>query len=262
MIKTKKNNTIKTKKYNTIKTKKTNTIKKNNTIKKIKTNKKYKPYTNNKTIKKQYGKGIFNTVSGQIFSNTGKTNLSYRGVGSKFANKSKTRINYLTNGKKKPDLLNIFYAYKTPYQININKSSLNTIYESSKVSTAPYIRVDNHNKFLFVIILPALTPDSKPKLLWAINFKSRVQHNKIISYSLPNQPINTIFKLLFKLYRYPDNVTKLFSIKNNMTIKRKKAMRKLNKYLIKKNMLNNVVANYSISVRQDKDGISNDFFKL
>ena len=47
-----------------------------------------------------------------------------------------------------------------------------------------------------------------------------------------------------------------------MTIKRKKAMRKLNKYLIKKNMLNNVVANYSISVRQDKDGISNDFFKL
>jgi hypothetical protein len=256
MITIKKNNTIKTKKNKTIKTKK------NKSIKKIKTHKKYKPYIKNKTIKTQYGKGIFNAVSGQIFSNTGKRNLSYRGVGSKFAKKSKTRINYLTNGKKKTDLLNIFYAYKTPYQININKSSLNTIYESSKVSTAPYIRVDNHNKFLFVIILPALTPDSKPKLLWAVNFKNRVQHNKIISYSLPNQPINTTFKLLFKLYRYPDNVTKLFSIKNNMTIKRKKAMRKLNKYLIKKNMLNNVVANYSISVRQDKNGISNDFFKL
>ena len=47
-----------------------------------------------------------------------------------------------------------------------------------------------------------------------------------------------------------------------MVIKRGKALRKLNKYLIKKNMLNNIVEKYSISVRQDKDGISNDFFKL
>ena len=88
------------------------------------------------------------------------------------------------------------------------------------------------------------------------------QYNKVIGYSLPKQPTNTIFKLIFKLYRYPDHITNFFSIKNNMVIKRQKAMRKLNKYLIKQNMVNNTVSNYLINVKQDKDGISNNFFKL
>jgi len=260
MIKLNKNTIIKNKqnitKKKSIKSLYTNTIKKKLKTNKIKKDKKYK------NIKTQYGKGILKSLSGEIFTNMGvkqsKTNI----IGSKFLNSSKKSIKSLQSDKKKNDLLNIFYAYKTPYQININKSSLNTIYQSSKLATAPHIHIDNHNSFLFVIILPALNTESKPKLLWAINFKSRVQYNKVITYSLPKLPINTNFKLIFKLYRYPDHINNFFSIKNSMVIKRGKALRKLNKYLIKKNMLNNIVEKYSISVRQDKDGISNDFFKL
>ena len=251
MITIKKNNTIKTKKYKTTINKRQITSKYNT----IKTKK-------NKTIKTQYGKGILNTLTSQVFSNTGHRNLSYKGIGSKFKNASIKKINYLQGTNQKTDLLTIFYAYKTPYQININQSSLNKIYESSKLAAAPYIMIDNHNNFLFVIILAAPNSASKPKLLWAVNFKNRVQYNKVIGYSLPKQPTNTIFKLIFKLYRYPDHITNFFSIKNNMVIKRQKAMRKLNNYLIKQNMVNNTVSNYLINVKQDKDGISNNFFKL
>jgi len=246
MITLKKNKTIKTKKNKTIKTKKNKTIK----------------TKKNKTIKTQYGKGILNTLTSQVFSNTGHRNLTYKGIGSKFKNAQITQIKYLKGTNQKTDLLNIFYAYKTPYQININQSSLNKIYESSKLATAPHIMIDNHNNFLFVIILAAPNLASKPQLLWAVNFKNRVQYNKVIGYSLPKQPTNTIFKLLFKLYRYPDHIKNFFSIKNSMVIKRTKAMRKLNKYLIKKNMLNNVVSHYLINVKQDNYGISNDFFRL
>ena len=103
----------------------------------------------------------------------------------------------------------------------------------------------------------------KPKLLWAIDLKNGSKLNSIINYLLPKQPLNQKYKLLFKLYKYPDNIVNTFNLKNSIIIKQKKAFRKLQKYLIKHNMENRLVLTEQISVKQDKgSGIDNIFSKL
>ena len=76
--------------------------------------------------------------------------------------------------------------------------------------------------------------------------------NTIIGYLVPQQPMGTISTILFKLYRYPPNTINTFKIKNSMVVKRRRAFRKLKKYLRHHNMVNSVVVTKQISVRQDK----------
>ena len=248
ITKTKKNNT-KTKKYNT-KTKKYNT--------------KTKKY-NSKNNSKRGGGKFLSKLSGQVFSNTGKKNLSYRGIGSQaFRNTKKSIRSFQQGNQSNPDLLTLIYNNRTPNQITINNSTLNTIYESSKLSTAPHVQVNNMNHFLLVMILPG-NENRKPKLLWAKNFKNRSSSIAIINYLLPKQkklPIGSIYKVVFKLYRYPETIKEPFKLEDSITIKRKVAMQKLNTYLINNNMLNSVAISYLISVKKDAQKTMNSILKL
>jgi len=248
IIKTKKYNT-KTKKYNT-KTKKYNT--------------KTKKY-NSKNNSKRGGGKFLSKLSGQVFSNTGKKNLSYRGIGSQaFRNTKKSIRSFQQGNQSNPDLLTLIYNNRTPNQITINNSTLNTIYESSKLSTAPHVQVNNMNHFLLVMILPG-NENRKPKLLWAKNFKNRSSSIAIINYLLPKQkklPIGSIYKVVFKLYRYPETIKEPFKLEDSITIKRKVAMQKLNTYLINNNMLNSVAISYLISVKKDAQKTMNSILKL
>jgi hypothetical protein len=255
ITKTKKNNT-KPKKYNT-KPKKYNTKPKKNNI---------KPKKNNSKNNSKRGGGKFlNTLSRKMFYNTGKTNLSYRGIGSQAFRNTKRSISSFQQGNKaNPDLLTLIYNNRTPNQITINNSTLNTIYESSKLSTAPHVQVNNMNHFLLVMILPG-NENRKPKLLWAKNFKNRSSSIAIINYLLPKQkklPIGSIYKVVFKLYRYPETIKEPFKLEDSLTIKRKIAMQRLNTYLINNNMLNLIATSYIISIKKDAQKSMNSIFTL
>ena len=253
ITKTKQNNT-KPKKYNT-KPKKYNTKQKNNT----------KPKQNSKNNSKRGGGKFLSNLSKQVFSNTGKKKLSYRGIGSQaFRNTKKSIRSFQQGNQSNPDLLTLIYNNRTPNQITINNSTLNTIYESSKLSTAPHVQVNNMNHFLLVMILPG-DEQKKPKLLWAKNFKNRSSSIAIINYLLPKQkklPIGSIYKVVFKLYRYPETIKEPFKLEDSITIKRKVAMQKLNTYLINNNMLNSVATSYLISVKKDAQKTMNSILKL
>jgi len=175
------------------KTKKNNTKTKKNNTKTKKNNSKQKKYIKNNS--KRGGGNFLNKLSGQVFSNTGKKNLSYRGIGSQTFKNTKRSISRFQQGNQSnPDLLTLIYNNRTPNQITINNSTLNTIYESSKLSTAPHIQVNNMNHFLLVMILPG-NENRKPKLLWAKNFKNRSSSIAIINYIIPKQkkyPIGSI----------------------------------------------------------------------
>ena len=68
---------------------------------------------------------------------------------------------------------------------------------------------------------------------------------------------------IFKLYKYPDNIKKPFSVDDISTIKRKNAYRKFNKYLLRHNMLKSSLAFKQINVIQDKgSGVDNIFTQL
>ena len=249
--------TLKKSKY----TKKSKNTKKSKHTKKSKYTSKNTNYNTKiaQTSIKQYGSSILNKFAGQVFSNTGKRNLTVSIPGSQFVKKTKKSIKYLQNGKSEDTaLLSIFYNYRTPYQININKATLNTIYQSGRLMIAPHIQINNHNRFLLVMILPNI----KPKLLWALNFNNRSKLDTIISYLIPQHPINQIFKLVFKLYRYQEHVITKFAIKDSMVIKRRKAFRKLNNYVNTNKMMNSVVALYTINVIQDKGDSMSKFFSL
>jgi len=261
ITKTKKNNT-KTKKNNT-KTKKNNTKTKKNNTKTKKNNSKQKKYIKNNS--KRGGGNFLNKLSGQVFSNTCKKKLTYNGIGSQTFKTTKRSISRFQQGNQSnPDLLTLIYNNRTPNQITINNSTLNTIYESSKLSTAPHIQVNNMNHFLLVMILPG-NENRKPKLLWAKNFKNRSSSIAIINYLLPKQkklPIGSIYKVVFKLYRYPGTIKEPFKLEDSITIKRKVAMQRLNTYLINNNMLNSVAISYLISVKKDAQKSMNSILKL
>jgi len=261
ITKTKKYNT-KTKKYNT-KTKKYNTKTKKYNTKTKKYNSKQKKYSKNNS--KRGGGNFLNTLSGPIFSNKGEKNLSYRGIGSQAFRNTKRSISSFQQGNKaNPDLLTLIYNNRTPNQITINNSTLNTIYESSKLSTAPHVQVNNMNHFLLVMILPG-NENRKPKLLWAKNFKNRSSSIAIINYLLPKQkklPIGSIYKVVFKLYRYPETIKEPFKLEDSLTIKRKIAMQRLNTYLINNNMLNSIATSYLINIKKYAQKSMNSIFNL
>jgi len=227
---------------------------------------KYKKTKKNSKAK-QYGGGNFlNKLSGQVFDNTKKKNLTYRGVGSqKFKSTKKRSISSFQQGNQSSlDLLTLIYNNKTANQITINNSTLNTIYESSKLSTAPHVQVNNMNHFLLVMILPG-NKNKKPKLLWAKNFKNRSSSIAIINYLLPKQkklPMGSIYKVVFTLYVYPETIKEPFRLEDSFTIKRKIAMQKFNTYLINNNMLNSVATSYLISVKKDQQNIMNNILKV
>ena len=245
----------KTKKYNT-KTKKYNTKTK-------KYNSKQKKYSKNNS--KRGGGNFLNTLSEKVFSNKGEKKLNYTGIGSQTFKNTKRSISSFQQGNKaNPDLLTLIYNNRTPNQITINNSTLNTIYESSKLSTAPHVQVNNMNHFLLVMILPG-NENRKPKLLWAKNFKNRSSSIAIINYLLPKQkklPIGSIYKVVFKLYRYPETIKEPFKLEDSLTIKRKIAMQRLNTYLINNNMLNLIATSYIISIKKDAQKSMNSIFTL
>jgi len=209
--------------------------------------------------RKQYGSSIFNTFTGQVFLNTGKKNLTTHIPGSQFMQKSTQSMKYLQTGKNPTaDLLSIFYNYKTPNQLIINKSTLNTIYQSARLMVAPQIQINNNKRFLLVMILPG----AQPLLLWAINFNNRSKLNTIISYLVPKQPVNQIFKLLFKLYRYPEQNTINFAINDSMGITRQNAFINLTNYIKNNQMLGSAVVLYTITVQQNKGDNMSTFFSL
>ena len=199
---------------------------------------------NNNFARTQKGASILNSVGASMFSISNKKNYSTP----KLFHKTSVNPFQRFSGTQKPkELLTINYNYRTPAQFTLTP---NTFYLSSKLLAAPHVQLSNFtDQFLLVMILS----DIKPKLLWACNFKygSKVG-SASIGYLLPQQPIGTISTILFKLYRYPPNTFNTFKIKSSMVIKRRKAFRKLKKYLHHHNMENSVVVTKQISVRQDK----------
>jgi len=240
--------------------------KKNNkhkTSKYKRSNYKTSKYKTSKNKKTQNGSGILNSMAGVVFTNTKQRNMTSKIPGTKLIETYKEQLKNIYSEKKNTnphqELLIIIYNYRTPKQIIINKDNINKIIESSYVSTVPHIQIYDINHFLFVIILPGV----KSKLLWAIELKNASKLKTLIDYLLPKQPLNQIYQLLYKLYRYPNNITTPFSLKENIIIKRSKAYRKLQTYLIKNNMTKSIIVSKQISVRQDKgSNIDNIFSKL
>jgi hypothetical protein len=242
--------TKKIKKTNKKITIKNNTNKKtsNKIIKKHNYTKKYKnTYTlkHKKKLKNAYtqkGANFLNTISSSIIS-TNKKN--YRSP-SLFKTPSRNPFNHFSGAQKPKELLTINYNYRTPDQFIITP---NNVYLHSKLLTAPHVQLSNFtDQFLLAMILT----DVKPKLLWACNFKFGSKLGSVISYLVPQQPMGSMSTILFKLYRYPPNTINTFKIKNSMVVKRRKAFRKLKKYLRHHNMENSLVVTKQISVRQDK----------
>ena len=233
-------------------------------------NKTHKPHKTHKThktnkykhTKKQNGSGVFNNVAGLVFTNTKKRNMTVRVPGAKLVQTYKEQLKNIYSEKKNTnlnkDFLKIIYNYRTPKQFIVNEN-INKLFESSYVLTVPHIQIYDIKHYLLVLILPGI----KPKLLWAIDLKNGSKIKTILNYLVPKQSLNQKYKLLFKLYRYPDNIINTFSLKDSIVIKRRKAYRKLQKYLIKYNMENKVILTEQLSVIQDKgSGIDNTFTKL
>jgi hypothetical protein len=215
-------------------TSKKNTSKKNTSKKIIKKNKKYIT---------QKGSSVLNTVGSSMFSISQKKNYS---TPSMFKTASKNPFDRFSGTQQKKELLTINYNYRLPSQFIITP---NTLYLHSKLLTSPHVQLTNFtDQFLLVMILSGI----KPKLLWACNFKFGSKNGSVIGYLVPQQPMGSISTILFKLYKYPPNTINIFKIKNSMVVKRRRAFRKLKKYLRHHNMENSVVVTKQISVRQDK----------
>jgi hypothetical protein len=247
--KTKKNDVLKPSK-NSQKTNKTNKINK------IKTSKQSnQSITQNRT---QYGSGVFNTMSGLVFTNTKKTDYSVSLPGSQLLSTSKQQLkNIMTKKNTSISFFKIIYNYRTPKEHTIEKNTITPLYQSSAVFTVPHIHINHIKHFLIVMILPGV----KPSLLWAIDFKNGSKLKTIIDYSLPKFAIDYKFKLVFNIYKYPDNTINSFRLKNSMIMKRKKAYRKFKKYLIKKNMEKSLIGTKTIEVIQDKGFDINNILK-
>lgn len=248
------------------------TVKKtvNKTVKKNKTNKKktskqsHKIKTSNKLTQSitqnrtQYGSGVFNTMAGLVYTNTKKTDYSVSLPGSQLLSTSKQQLkNIMTKKNTSISFFKIIYNYRTPKEHTIEKNTITPLYQSSAVFTVPHIHINHIKHFLIVMILPGV----KPSLLWAIDFKNGSKSKTIIDYTLPKFAIDYKFKLVFNIYKYPNNTINSFSLKNSMIMKRKKAYRKFKKYLIKKNMENSLIGSKTIEVIQDKGFDINNILK-
>ena len=217
-----------------------------------KTSKNTKKYKLKTKIKTQFGHGFLNNVSSSVFS-ISKKKINYTAP----KQTSSNPLTSLVSGTNKTqEFLTIYYNYKAPTQFEINRT---TIYDNIKLLTAPHIQITNDDPFLLVMILPS----AKPKLLWACDFKWRSKYKTIINYILPDHEVGTLYTILFKLYRYPKNIKKNFQLKNSMVIGRRKAFRRLKKYLKVNNMENSFVpiATKQINVRQVKDTKLTEMFK-
>ena len=211
--------------------------------------------------KKQYGRGILNTLSSQVFSMSKNSNTKKKVTTSSNPLNSLLFRSSSSSISGHPDsepFLKIYYNYKAPNEFILNS---NTIYENSKIFTAPHIRINNDGHFLLVMIFSSI----KPQLLWACDFKSRSQNKTPpITYILPKHEVGTTYNIVFKVYKYPINIKKTFELKNSMIISRRKAYRKLQKYLKLNNMLNTYVpaATTQIRVKQVKDTKAHQIFTM
>ena len=203
-------------------------IQKTKTKKNVKKNikKNIKKYTKNKSktrkFYKQNGYGFLNNISGNIFTNKPP--------------QPQTQTN--TKYKNQKDIITIIYNRDTPKTIIINNTSPNNLYQSSFVQTVPNIQMrdySNHynSHYLLVTILPGI----QPKLLWAIDITGGAKSKSILDYYLPRYRSQIRFKILFKLYKYPKNITETFKVANNMTKERHTVFNELKTYLTKNNML-------------------------
>jgi hypothetical protein len=241
-----KNTKTNTKHTNTHKTKHTNTHKTKNRRYKLKT-------------KKQYGSSILNTLSSHVYSKskhniTKKATPSVNPLDSFLFNKNKKN---LPGNPTDLAFLTLYYNYKSPKEFILNS---NTLYDNDKIFTAPHIQINSDGHFLVVLILSS----TKPQLLWACDFKWRSKNKTHITYTLPKHADGTIFNILFKVYKYPNNIKKTFVLKNSISISRRKAYRRLNKYLKLNNMSNSYVpaGSKQIKVRQVKDNKITEIFTL
>lgn len=217
---------------------------------KYNTNKNIKIYKHTKKYNKKHkyaytqkGSSFLNTMGSSLISINKKKNYSTPKF---FQKASRNPFNSFTKNKTSKELLTINYNYRLPTQFIIKS---NNLYLHSKLLTSPHVQLTNFtDQFLLVMILSGV----KPKLLWACNFKFGSKNGSVIGYLLPQQPMGSVSTVLFKLYKYRPNTLKIFKIKNSMVVKRRRAFRKLKKYLHHHNMENSVVVTKQISVRQDK----------
>lgn len=209
-------------------------IRKHKTQKKTQKNKK----KNSKTHKlhKQNGASFMNNITGNLFTNT-QTN---------------------TQGLPQKDIITIIYNRNTPKTIMINNISPSIVYQSSLVQTVPNIQMkDYDNHYLLVIILPGL----KPQLLWAIEIQSGTKSKSILDYTLPKYKVGFRFQIIFKLYKYQNNIKNTFNVANNLAKDRYVVFNELKSYLTKNNMLNAVFFK-EINVVQDKGQDISQFLRF
>ena len=199
------------------------------------------------------------SLAGQVFTNTHTKSGRIGFPGSRFIYGTSNKVKSLTENNEVKELITITYNYRTPKQFIVDKESINKVFESSMVETTPHIQITHNNYYILVMILPGI----KPKLLWAIEFKNGTKLKTILNYLLIKQPINQMYKLLFKIYKYPNNIKNTFILKNSMMIKRHKAYNRLQKYLKLHNMENSIMLQKQINIRQDKgSGITNILTKV
>ena len=240
------------------------------TLKKNKRNKRKIHKTNTKTklqhkklytkLYKQNGSGfdILGTVSGAIFTNTKKRNMTVRLPGSKLFTTTKQNMKRIITPQiqtKQPDIITIIYNYTSSKDIIINYNSINKLYQSSYVQTVPYIQMKSIHHFFLVILLAGI----KPKLIWAIDLNNGSKSRSILDYMLPKFNVGVKFKLIIKLYKYPDTINNTLNIIHKGETVRDKAYNELRNYILKNNIVNHIFYK-EINVIQDKGSSIDNIF--
>jgi hypothetical protein len=133
----------------------------------------------------------------------------------------------------------------------INKSSPNSVYQSSFVQTVPHIQMTDYDNFGSHYILVVILPGAKPQLLWAIEIKGGAKSKTILDYVLPSYKVGFQFKILYKLHKYHKNIKETFNVANSMTKERHTVFNELKTYLTNNNMLNATFFK-EVNVVQDK----------
>ena len=93
--------------------------------------------------------------------------------------------------------------------------------------------MQDFNHFILVLILPG----DKPQLLWAVELNMGSKKRSLINYYVPTYNEGFRFKIVYKLYRYPDNIKQTFTINNNMTEDREQEYNEFNNYITTNNMV-------------------------
>ena len=214
---------------------------------------------------KQNGSGfdILGTVSGALFTNTKKRNMTVKIPGSNLFTTTKHTMKRLIQPqlqKTQPDIITIIYNYRTSKEMIINYKSINKLYQSSYVQTVPYIQMKSIHYFFLVIVLAGM----KPKLLWAIDLNNGSKSRSILDYDLPKFHVGVKFKLMIKLYKYPDTIINTLNIVNKDKTVRDKSYNELHNYILKNNILKPIFYK-EMTIIQDKgssiDNIFNSIIK-